>query len=232
MTAENFNRSARNKTGLLSKCKACSKEKVVVPKGFKVCKGGCGEVLEENEHNSYDSKATKEGFSNCCKSCHDARFGKKDDVPDGHQRCKGECGQVLKLSEKNFGRNKMTRSGFQPRCRSCKNAEQRAKRTAARGEKPKQQKRERPREDMPDGHQRCLGECGRVLELSRENFSRNKNARSGFYSICKMCKNAENKLRKAAKKRARVEPEHVEDVPVRLRLSELPRYDDEGVVSD
>ena len=47
-----------------------------------------------------------------------------------------------------------------------------------------------------------------------------------------MCINAIDKARYAAKKRARVEPEHVEEVPVRLRLSELPRYDDEGVISD
>ena len=66
--------------------------------------------------------------------------------------------------------------------------------------------------------------------MCKENFARDN--RSGFKSTCKMCKNAENKARAAAKKRARVEPEHVEEVPVRLRLSELPRYDDEGVISD
>ena len=40
------------------------------------------------------------------------------------------------------------------------------------------------------------------------------------------------KTKRAATKRARVEPEHVEEVPVRLRMDELPRYDDEGVISD
>ena len=41
---------------------------------------------------------------------------------------------------------------------------------------------------------------------------------------------AEVKARRAAKKRARVEPEHVVELP---RLDELPGYDDdEGVISD
>ena len=85
---------------------------------------------------------------------------------------------------------------------------------------------------MPDGHQRCMAECVRVLKMSKENFARCKHKRSGFHSTCKMCINARDKARYAAKKRARVEPEHVEEVPVRLKLSELPRYDDEGVISD
>ena len=148
-------------------------------KGSKCAMGGCGKMLEENADNFPVSKASKTGFSSYCKSCYDARFGKKD-VPDGHQRCKGECGQVLKLSEKNFSRNKEKRSGFHSKCKSCKNAEDRAKRDAARGDKPKQKKRVRPQEDLPDGHQRCMGECSRVLEMSAENFSRQKKCRSGF----------------------------------------------------
>ena len=46
-----------------------------------------------------------------------------------------------------------------------------------------------------------------------------------------MCKNARDRARKAAKKRARVEPEHVVELP---RLDELPGYDDddEEVISD
>ena len=29
-------------------------------------------------------------------------------------------------------------------------------------------------EDVPDGHQRCKGECGQILKLSEKNFSRHK----------------------------------------------------------
>ena len=68
-----------------------------------------------------------------------------------------------------------------------------------------------------------MGECSRVLKMKAENFARSKNARSGFYLTCKMCKNAENKVRKAAKKRARVEPEQEE---------EECDDDDEEVISD
>ena len=79
-------------------------------KGSKCAMGGCGKVLEENGDNFPLSKASKTGFSSDCKSCYDARHGKKDvpDVPD-HQRCTGECGQVLKLSEENFARSKTNR---------------------------------------------------------------------------------------------------------------------------
>ena len=112
-------------------------------------------MLEEKADNFPLSKASKTGFSRFCKSCFDARFGKKDeDAPDGHQRCKGECGQVLKLSEEKFARSKNTRSGFQPMCRSCRSDDDRARRDAARGDKPKRKKRERPKEDLPDGFQR------------------------------------------------------------------------------
>ena len=51
MNGDNFHRNPNKKTGFVSKCKACKKEKVVVPKGFKVCNGGCGKVLEENGDN-------------------------------------------------------------------------------------------------------------------------------------------------------------------------------------
>ena len=204
---------------------------MVVPKGFKVCNGGCGKVLEENGDNFPLSRKSKRGFSNICKLCFDARYGKKD-VPDGHHRCTGECGKVLKLSAENFARSK-TRSGFQHKCKSCYNAETKAKKDAVRGDKPKQQRRERPKEDLPDGHQRCLGECSRVLEMSAENFHRNKSKRSGFQATCKMCNYAKAKAWKAAKKRARVEPEHVVELP---QLDELPGYDDddddEEVISD
>ena len=189
LNTENFHRNRNKRTGFAYRCRACSKENVVVPKGFKVCLGGCGKMLEENADNFPISKASKKGFSRYCKSCYDARYGKKDDdVPDGHQRCKGKCGKVLKLIGENFSRNKRTRSGFYSWCRSCANAEGRARNDAARGDKPK--KRERPKEDLPDGHQRCMGECSRVLEMRVENFHRNKNARSGFQSTCKMCNNA------------------------------------------
>ena len=207
----NFNRHATNRTRFEHRRKSCFNEKVVVLKGFQVCRGGCCEMLEKNEHNFPVSKASKTGFSKSCKSCHDARYGKKDDVPDGHQRCMGECGQILKMSEKNFAR-----SGFHPKCRSCCNAEQRF---SERQKVQATKKRERPLEDLPDGHQRCMGECGRVLKMSNENFHRNKNARSGFRSTCKTCNNTEKRARKAGKKRLRVEPEHDEGVPVLLRLS-------------
>ena len=94
----------------------------------------------KNEHNFCHRKATKTGFSQICKSCYDAHYGKKD-VPDGHQRCKGECGQVLKLGKENFARN--SRSGFRLKCRSCKNAEEKAKKDAVRSDKPKRQRRDR-----------------------------------------------------------------------------------------
>ena len=75
-----------------------------------------------------------------------------------------------------------------------------------------------------------MGECCRVLKMSAENFTSDKSVRSGFRSTCKMCNNAKEKARQAAKKRARVEPEHVVELP---RLDELPGYDDdEGVISD
>ena len=119
---------------------------MVVPKGFKICNGGCGKVLEENGDHFPVSKASKTGFSNYCKSCYDARYGKKD-VPDGFQRCKGECGQVLKLSGENFARSKTHRSGFYSKCKSCRSAEQKARKDAARGDKPK--KRVRPQKDLP-----------------------------------------------------------------------------------
>ena len=68
-----------------------------------------------------------------------------------------------------------------------------------------------------------MGECGRVLEMHMENFSRMKSARSGFHSTCKTCNNADYRAR-YAKKRARVKPEHV---------VELPGYDDDDeVISD
>lgn len=227
LNAENFVRNGKKRTGFHSKCKACYQEKVVVPKGFRVCRGGCGKVLEENADNFPVSKVSKTGFSKYCKSCFDARYG-KDGVPDGHQRCTGKCGQVLKLSEKNFSRSR-TRSGFRSQCKLCTNAGQKAKKDAVRGDKPK--RRERPKEDLPDGHQRCMGECSRVLEMSAENFGRDKRKSSGFCSACKMCRNAGVKAWKAAKKRARVEPEHVVELP---RLDELPEHDDndEEVISD
>lgn len=66
--------------------------------------------------------------------------------------------------------------------------------------------------------------------MSAMNFSRTKNVRSGFFSTCKTCNNAKDRARKAAKKRARVEPEHVVELPA---LAELPGYDDdEEVISD
>ena len=75
-----------------------------------------------------------------------------------------------------------------------------------------------------------MGECNRVLEMSEDNFHRHKTARSGFHPTCKMCKNAKHRASAAAKKRARVEPEHVVELP---RLDELPGYDDdEEVISD
>ena len=228
LNADNFHRNPNKRTGFESKCKACYKENVVLPKGFKVCKGGCDKMLEENGDNFSVSKASKTGFSKYCKMCYNARYGKKEDVSDGHQRCTGKCGQVLKLSEKNFARSKKTRSGFYPKCKSCFSADRRAKKDAARGDKPK--KRERPKEDLPDGHQRCMGECSRVLKISADNFARNKRSPSGFQATCKMCNNAREKARRAAKKRARVEPEHVVELP---RLDELPGHDDdEGVISD
>ena len=63
--------------------------------------------------------------------------------------------------------------------------------------------------------------------MSAENFARNKKTRSGFFSTCKMCRGAKGKAWKAAKKRARVEPEHVVELP-----DELPGYDEEEVISD
>ena len=47
LNADNFHRAPENRTGFHSKCKACYLEKVVVPKGFKVCMGGCSKMLEE-----------------------------------------------------------------------------------------------------------------------------------------------------------------------------------------
>ena len=46
----------------MSKCKTCSKDKVVVPKGFKVCNGGCGKVLEENGDNFPGQQIVQDGF--------------------------------------------------------------------------------------------------------------------------------------------------------------------------
>ena len=203
INGNNFYPNPNTSTGFFLKCKACFMEKVVVPKGLKVCTGGCRKVLEENADNFPLSKASKTGFSKKCKTCCGSRRRKKElSIISSNQRCKGECGQILKLCEENFHPCKGNRSGFNHKCRSCKNAEDRAKRDAGRGGMPKRQKRVRPEEYLPDGHQRCMGECGRVLQTNAENFARNKVIRSGFRATCKMCINADYKARTAARKRA------------------------------
>ena len=63
-----------------------------------------------------------------------------------------------------------------------------------------------------------------------ELCSQQENARSGFSRLAKCARTPKNRARRAAKKRARVEPEHVVELP---RLDELPQYDDdEEVISD
>ena len=62
-------------------------------------------------------------------------------------------------------------------------------------EAKKPKRRERLQEDLPDGHQRCMGECSRVLEMSAENFYRHK--RTGLSASCKMCDSMEQKAKKS-----------------------------------
>ena len=75
--------------------------------------------------------------------------------------------------------------------------------------------------DISDARESAI-EC-----MNAENFHRSKITRSGFEGICKTCNNAKIKAWKAARKRARVEPEHVVELP-----DELPGDDDDEVISD
>ena len=74
---------------------------------------------------------------------------------------------MLEENEHNFPVSKRSKMGFSHFCKSCYDGRY--------GKKD---------DGVPDGHQRCKGECGQVLKLSEKNFVRDKTSRSGFRSKC------------------------------------------------
>ena len=70
---------------------------------------------------------------------------------------------------------------------------------ASRGEKKGRRSR-RNDERLPEGTQRCIGECGQVLRMSEEHFHRNPKSRSGFQPRCRACKSAVSEKRSFQRK--------------------------------
>lgn len=137
----------------------------------------CGEIKPLTPKYYHRDKGCKGGFRRVCKDCRNGRSGAdKRKAKDGYKIC-SKCEEEKPLTIEYWSKNNSTKDGFHTICKACRN---------------KTDKVIIPI-DESDGFRTC-SKCGIRKPLVDKYFTKSKDNKEGFKTICRACLSKYNKI--------------------------------------